>query len=235
MHRLRSTYYGLRPRNRKNTSAPGSFGSKSLRISNAVTSGAFDFTYSSSIPNEAGETTAENGGMSGGTRRQRFVTDFDFISTTPNAEQPELSFSASPDRGNGARMSFVRIFDTPGGLNVEFVDYPTGSAFVTTVIATGLDRAVEHNIRLEMTFVDGPMNDIVEVYIDNDLVHTGTSWEEYFRVNEGGNTRTVDSVLFQNRSGAGEAPATLGQVSWSITSSSIRQMLQLSFLSTVQA
>ena len=32
-----------------------------------------------------------------------------------------------------------------------------------------------------MDFVDGPSNDVVRVYIDGVLVHTGTSWENYYR------------------------------------------------------
>lgn len=82
------------------------FGSQSLRISNAVTSGCFgDQTFSKSLPNEAGETTATNGGMSGGIRKNYYEAKWDFASTVPGAEQPGLSVVASPDRGDGARMS----------------------------------------------------------------------------------------------------------------------------------
>ena len=40
-------------------------------------------------------------------------------------------------------------------------------------------------------------------------MHTGTSWEDYFRFCEGNPTRTVDSVLF--RTAGDPAPATLGK------------------------
>lgn len=195
-----------------------SFGTKSLRMSNAVTSGCFgDQTFSKSLLNEAGETTASNNGMSGGTRQNYFEAQWDFASTVPGAEQSGLSVVASPDRGDGARMSWVQMTDTPTGLEVNFYDYQsgavevgcvTGSNFIFSNVASGLDRTVPHTIKVTMQFVDGPANDVVKVYVDGVLSHTGTSWEDYFRECEVNPTRTVDSILF--RTGGGAAPATLG-------------------------
>ncbi len=186
------------------------FGVQSLRISNAVTSGSFgDQTFSPSLTNEAGETAAENGGLSGGTRQNTFVAEWDFASVVPGVEQPGLAVTVSPDRGDGARMSFIRMKDTATGLAVDFADYQTGGpGFVTTAVASDLDRSVSHNVRLEMDFVDGAANDVVRVYVDGILVHTGTSWEDYFRDFEGNETRTVDSLLFRVSGTA--APATNG-------------------------
>jgi hypothetical protein len=59
-----------------------------------------------------------------------------------------------------------------------------------------------------MLFVDGPGNDVVDVYVDGALRHTGTSWEDYFRDCESNATRTVDSILF--RTGGPPAPSTNG-------------------------
>ena len=54
-----------------NTYGYPTFGCQSLRLSNAVTTGAFgDQTFSFSVPNEAGETESTNGGYSGGTRQR---------------------------------------------------------------------------------------------------------------------------------------------------------------------
>jgi hypothetical protein len=105
--------------------------------------------------------------------------------------------------------------DTPNGLEVNFYDYQagagpgcTGDPFVFTTVAAGLSRAIPHSIRVTMNFVDGPENDVVNVYVDGVLGHTGTSWEDYFRDCEGNPTRTVDSVLFRTAGAA--APATAG-------------------------
>ena len=105
---------------------PG-FGAQSLRMSNAVTSGSFgDWVFSKSLGDEAGETLAQNGGMSGGTRQPHFEAEFDLASVMPNAEQTGLQVSVSPDRGDGARMSYLRFNDMPDGIHVIFADYQDG-------------------------------------------------------------------------------------------------------------
>ncbi len=193
------------------------FEPRALRISNAVTSGSFgDQTFSSSIANEAGETSAANDGMSGGTRQRMFVAEWQFTSAVPGAEQPGLTVTVSPDRGDGARMSYVRMFDAPDGLGVQFIDFQralgnscaSGDNFVAKSIANGLSRSEVHRIRIEMEFLDGPANDVVRVYVNGVLKVTGTSWEDYFRDCEGNPTRTVDSLLFRTAGSA--APATAG-------------------------
>lgn len=199
-----------------NTYGYVSFGGQSLRISNAVTSGCFsDQTFSKSLTNEAGETTADNGGFSGGVRQPHFEAQWDFASTVPGAEQPGLSVVASPDRGDGARMSWIQMADTPSGLEVNFYDVQGTSNpanFVESNVVSGLDRTVPHTIKVTMDFLEGDSNDVVNVYVDGVLRHTGTSWENYYRYDSEANTpgisRTVDSVLF--RTGGTAAPATMG-------------------------
>ena len=205
--------------------APASFSTQSLRISNAVTSGSFgNQTFSKSLVNEAGETSAENGGMSGGVRQSHYEVSFNLASAVPTAQQPGLSMSTSPDRGDGARMSYLRFEDQADGIHVFFDDYrdhaPFGTSgnpavgcgiedeFAETEIAV-VDRATAHNFKIVMDFVDGPRNDIVKVYVDGILSATGTSWEDYFRYCEGNPTRTVDSLLFRTAGPA--APGTFGQ------------------------
>lgn len=208
-----------------NTYGIASFGLKSLRMSNAVTSGCFsDQTFSASLVDEAGETSAQGGGFSGGTRQRHFEAQWDFASTVPGSEQAGLSVVASPDRGDGARMSWIQMADTPAGLAVNVYDYrdehvtggalgdPNGAAanddFFFTTVASGLDRTIVHSIKVSMDFLEGPRNDVVRVWVDGTLRHVDTSWEDYFRYAEGNPTRTVDSILF--RTGGTAAPATAG-------------------------
>ena len=197
------------------TSTVTGFGAQSFRISNAVTSGSFgDQTFSKPTVNDAGEPGAPSAGMSGGTRQPFFETSWSFASATPAAVQPGLAVSASPDRGDGARMSFVRMTDDAGGLGVQFDEYDEDAAggtgdFVEQTVASGLDRTAVHTLDLQMTFVPGRDNDIVKVCVDGTLCVTGGSWEDYFHDNEGPGTRPVDSVLF--RLGGAAAPATLGK------------------------
>ena len=206
-----------------NTYGIAAFGNKSLRVSNAVTSGSFaDQTFSSALSDQAGETTADGGAFASGSIQPHFEASWDFASTVPGAEQPGLAVSASPDRGDGARMSWLQMVDTAGGLQINFSGYRdehvTGGAladvngcsgsdnFFLTPIASGLDRTVVHTIKLTMDFLEGPRNDVVRVWVDGQLKHTDTSWEDYFRYCEGNQTRSVDSILF--RSAGTAAPAT---------------------------
>jgi len=227
-------------------SAPSSFGGQSWRISNAYTSGSFgDMPFSPSLANEAGESMAKNGNgvltFSGGIRQNHFEAQWVFTSADPTGAGTDCSttgvtcsyLSMAPDRGDGARMSYIRLEDEYSGLRVFFDDYqdkypygsygsPTtaamgcgaGDDFVETMVASGLDRSKAHIVKLTIDFVDGPRNDVVKVYVDGTLRHTGTSWEDYFRwcTESGGGTgttasdqsRTVDSMIFTVRGGQGE-------------------------------
>ncbi len=200
-----------------NTTGPSSFGLKALRISNAVTSGAFgDQIFSAPLANAVGENSATTGGFSEGTRGNHFEMSFDFASAIPNFEQPGLAVTLSPDRGDGSRMSYLKLADTPTGIDVIFYDVQGTSNpanFVETVVATGLDRAAAHNVRLTLDTYNGPSDDVVKVYINGDLVHTGTSWENYYRFDSEASAeqtpRIVNSVLFR-MSGAAAA-GTMGK------------------------
>jgi hypothetical protein len=199
------------------------FGSQSLRISNAVTSGCFgDQAFSKSLTDEAGETSAQGGGLSGGTRQPHFEAQFS-LATTESTLQPGLSMSVSPDRGDGARMSYLRFVDQADGVHVFFDDYKDNAPFgnlvgdsagcnaeddFTEVDIATLTRGSAHTVKFAVDFVDGPRNDVVKIYLDGLLKATGTSWEDYFRYCEGNETRTVDSLLFRTAGTA--APATSG-------------------------
>jgi hypothetical protein len=187
------------------------YGAKSLRVSNDVVSQSFsDHTFSKSVANEAGEVDAANAGFSGGIRLGHFEAEWDFTSVLASYE-PGLKMDFSPDRGDGARMSLVSLADTIPGLTLTFTDYQSGRFapgcsdlnFVTTNLGSPtviiLDRfPVVHTLRITMDLLPGPSNDVVKVFVNGELVHTGTSWEDYFRQCEPGATsRTVDSILFR--------------------------------------
>ncbi len=188
-----------------------SFGGKSLRISNAITCGSYnDQTFSPSLADEAGEVSASTSTYSGGIRQPYFEAQWDFASIVPGSEQPGLSVVASPDRGDPMRMSWVQMADTPTGLQLNFEDYQHSLLnFVLTPIATSLDRTVSHTVKLTMQYIAGAENDVVRVYLDGVLIHTGTSWEDYYRDFAGGIPHPVDSMMFREAGTA--APINLGK------------------------
>jgi hypothetical protein len=191
------------------------FGSQALRISNVVTSGSFgDQTFSPGLADEAGESGASNGDvvpLSGGLRQPHFAASF-LIGTTQATQQcplcpTPLKMTVSPDRGDGARMSFLRFEDQADGVHVFFVDVvdkgPVGTTatFRTSEIAT-LSRTTRHLIQFSIEFKDGAANDTVKIYIDSKLVKTGTTWEDYYRYDpgqagQGNQVPTVDKLLFR--------------------------------------
>lgn len=192
-----------------------SFAAQSLRMSNAVTSGCFgDQTFSKPVPVGAGETTAQDlTGSTSSARQTSFEAEWSFASTVPGAEQPGLSVVASPDRGDGARMSWIQMTDTPAGLEVNFYDYQQAVGdFVFTNVIGALSRTVPHTIKVVMEFIEGPANDVVKVFVDGAQLHTGTSWEDYFRDQEGNPTRTVNRILFRTSGAAVAATANNGFV-----------------------
>jgi len=185
------------------------FGSTSLRISNAVTSGCFDFTYAPRIAGSVGEADATFGSFPVTPKMKHFEMQFD-IKSVLTTHQPDLFMSVSPDRGDGSRMSYLgfRDVNTPngGGIKVNFYEV-TGSTpgpanFVESEIAL-LDRTKSHRIRLTMDVKNGPSNDVVKVYIDCKLVKKGTSWENYYRYDPESvaeqSPRVTNTVLFITR------------------------------------
>lgn len=192
--------------------APPSFGTKSFRMSNAVVSGCFDDAFSPRTTNAAGETTADPGTFPPGTLEPFFDASFTVASFTGKL-QPGLKVQVSPDRGDGARMSYVGFEHVAGGIDFTFYDVqgvtPPAVApclgcanFVQTDLGT-FDATVPHTVRITMQFNDGPSNDVVQVFIDGNLVHTGGSWEDYYTMDTESSptppmvSRTVDSLLFR--------------------------------------
>ncbi|HTR18870.1 MAG TPA: SdrD B-like domain-containing protein [Candidatus Paceibacterota bacterium] len=197
--------------------APASFATQSLRISNAVTSGSFgDQTFAPPLTNAAGESNADLGGFPSGPLQAHFESQFD-IYAIPDSIGDVMS--VSPDRGDGARMSYLRFDSEADGIHVYFDDVtdPTHSnnedTFNESQIAL-LSSGVPHTVKFSMDFYDGPDNDVVNIYIDDHLMATGTSWEDYYLYDSESNpgfsndhSRAVRTMLF--RAGGAAVPANL--------------------------
>lgn len=198
------------------TGAPAAFGTKSFRISNAVTSGCFgDQAFAPAVTTPAGESGADNGSFGAATPIPHFDAAFD-IAALPESTGDTLS--VSPDRGDGARMSYLSFANTGSGIDVTFYDVEGTSNpanFVPTDLGT-LDASVPHHIEFSMDMLDGPSNDVVKIYIDGVLVHTGTSWENYYRFDPESNPSlnpnyvpTVRTLIF--RAAGAAVPANAGK------------------------
>lgn len=190
----------------------GELGARALRISNGVTSGGFgNQLQTPSLLDEAGEASAESLGLSGGSRQSRLSGSFTFASAT-RTYQAGLGVSLSPDRGDGARMSWFRVTDQPSGLQVEVGYYDvTVHDFGYEVVASGLSRDEVHTLDFTLDLVDGPDNDVLWVSVGGECGSWATSgsWEDYHRDYSIGNpTKTVDSLLI--RVGGAAVPSVTG-------------------------
>jgi hypothetical protein len=192
--------------------------------------------FSPSLDNQAGESGAQPSLYSSGDPQNQFDAQWSFTSAAPLSAESDSYVSTSPDRGDGARMSYIRLEDHPDGIEVWFSDYrdhaPYGAygtpataqqgcgtedEFTDIKVAT-VSRNQAHSVKLSIGFIDGPRNDIVRVYVDDHLRYTGTTWEDYYRwcTESGGGTglqandrsRFVDSLLF--RVGGAPHPANVG-------------------------
>jgi hypothetical protein len=150
------------------------FGDQALRLSDSVTSGSFgDQTFSPGLTQPAGEA-----GLS------HFTATFK-IGTTSANEQAGLHMSVSPDDGNGGRMSYLRFEDQADGVHVFFDDAtdpgPVGTVanFSDTDIFT-LTHTSSHTVTFDIGFRTNAA-DLVNIYIDGSLKHSGTTWEDYYR------------------------------------------------------
>jgi uncharacterized repeat protein (TIGR01451 family) len=163
-----------------NGGAPPAFGGQSLRLSNGYNqfeAGPAEFhfqTYSKPTADAAGENQADT----------EYTAQFSFISTMPMAQQPGLYVSISPDEGEGGRMSYIGLEDTPDGIHVDFYDTPEPDGeFVGYELATPpLPRDVPHTIKFWIKLNPGPDNDLVRIYIDgHDSGQCFTTWENFYR------------------------------------------------------
>ena len=184
------------------TSVPG-FGDQSLQISDATTSGSFgDQTFAPGLTQPASDTS-----------NPYFTASFS-IDTATASPSDGLHMSVSPDNGQGGRMSYLRFqYQTSDGkVHVFFDDSnqsslctPAGCAnFSDTDIAQFAPNTV-HTFTFAIHLVPGvnsnrSPNDVVNIYEDGALIHTGTTWEGYYRYDpESGPTTPppISTLLFR--------------------------------------
>ena len=154
---------------------------QALRISNAVTTGAFgDQAFSPGLTKPAGETASKHFEASFNIA----TTSNDLQQTTHDAEgillptPKPLAISVSPDNGQGARISYPRFEDQADGVHVYFDGTTATGDFTEKDIAT-LNRASAHSVRFQINFKRGA--DDVKVFIDGKRLISDTTWENYYR------------------------------------------------------
>jgi hypothetical protein len=152
----------------------------------------------------AGETGAQNDAGRGSVSTNVFHGSFDFRSVT-GAPQENLAISvtgASFDQ----RHAFVRILDDgANGFDLTFFD-TVGDDFNGETFDLDLSYDDWHTIDIEATFNDGLAsgafgdddavgNDLVRIFVNDTLIHTGTSWESFYAAVQD-HPESIDSLQF---------------------------------------
>ena len=128
---------GMTRRLSLNSGAPAAFGQQSLRMSNLYANGEYFYqTYSKPV-----SSTSRRG-----LRPIRSTSASSRSSPRSPTYQPELFLSVSPDPGDGSRMSWVALADTPAGIHV-FVSYTPDDGWQVRALQRCSAQTVRCHIR----------------------------------------------------------------------------------------
>jgi len=151
-------------------------GSHSWHFSQAIASGSYgDQPFSPPLAHTSGESTIPGVGSNYFGASMLFKPLADSVIGE--------GITVSMDRGDGARGNYMRI-ESLGGNTWQLYAYDYNSTtqdFDKHVLATNLNAGDVHKLSFDQTFVNGPNNDVWNVYLDNNLLYTGRGWEDYFR------------------------------------------------------
>jgi hypothetical protein len=166
-------------------------GNKVWRVSNAVTCGSFGDQPFAPRPGGSPTDSVNDpvnsdplffaGETSTGAAFNRFFGQFSFRSAT-GVPQPRLRITVSIDNGEGGRQSFIALRDSGSGIAIDTFDVDRNGGFIGPItIASGLSYTRWHTVKMQAHFKNGSNNDTVEYRVNGKLVHTGQSWEQFYR------------------------------------------------------
>lgn len=137
---------------------------------------------------------------------------FMFRSAT-GAAQPGLQVNLTPwGRQSDTRGYSLTIIDpipaagaTSTGYELRVTELLANGTFpaASTTIATGISYTDLHKLELVVDYVDGVTtdssgdtfgNDVVSIYLNDSLIHTGTTWECFWRTNPGGTVGRIQAA-----------------------------------------
>ena len=154
-------------------------GNHVFRMSSDPASGDFGGPYSPDIGAGAGESTTS---ADGNVHVIKFVVKP--VSETADNSRLEVDFGnvAGTDRNN-----FMVIENYAGGVRIAVTEPEASGNFVSTGLAPNdyrtlidhLSTTEFHQIELRLTYVDGPNNDLIEVFVDGAKVGETSTFENY--------------------------------------------------------
>jgi hypothetical protein len=183
-------------------------GNQALRLSNRTTSGSFGDQLFAPRPGGTAMTPANPtngnpaffaGEPSTGATHRRFYAEFDIRSVLTSTD-PGARITVSADNGQGARQSFLAFRDTGSNIAIDTSNVTAAGGFDPSITIGSINYGDWRKIGVEVLFLAGPLNDIVNYYVDGVLVHTQPSWEQFYAVNQPldhPNGAPVQTLLFR--------------------------------------
>jgi hypothetical protein len=155
-------------------------GNHVFHISSNPSSSDFGGPYSPSLSASAGEseTTAQFDS-------QLIGFQFKPVNATPDGSRIEVDFAipGATDRNN---FMVVESFGSTG-IRIATAEPDAAGNFSPAgvapndwrQIASNIDPTVWHSLQLRLTYINGPNNDLINIYLDGNLVGTTTTFENY--------------------------------------------------------
>jgi Ca2+-binding RTX toxin-like protein len=151
------------------------------RIANDPSNGGFGGPYTPELSVKAGELSA-----GADTNRIAYTLNFKPASETPDGSRVEIDFAnaAGTDRQNFMALEFTAdglrlVVNEPTMTKDEWSENTFAFDTGNRMLADNIDPSIWHNVQVVLTANDGPHNDVVEIYLDGNLVGTSTSFENY--------------------------------------------------------
>lgn len=175
---------------------------KVWRMSTSVSSGPLGQSpHSPRNSDIAGESPSLPNDACGPSTTQSYYAEFEFNAAT-GAAQSGMRMLISANSSD-TRQATIELKDSGSGFDVGYYSTGDGCTFPFTEVATGLSYDW-HRIGVEIQFNPGLAsgtvgsagaegNDVVNVYVDNVLSATSTTWESCV------GARVVDQILFETR------------------------------------
>jgi len=183
----------------ENIGASAYAGQNVWKLSNKVISTAYSSQPLSPMLSEsAGESTVRS---AGGGDAMEVVFWMRPVSSVADGSAITISLSEV----NADRQTYFRIennLDVNGGYQIRVIDYydvhNTGN-FRTFVVSTTMSQTAWIKVRMVMESPDGGTNDTYKIYLNDQLVGTYSTWEDYHTWLLGGNSTTtaVNRLMFR--------------------------------------
>jgi hypothetical protein len=163
------------------------------RVSNAVVAGSFGDQPFAPRPGGIPADTVNDpdnsnpavfaGEPSTGAANTRFFASFDIKTAVPTT-QAGARITVSPDNGSGARMGFLAFRDTGSDIIIETSDPNATGGFSASQGIGTFAYGSWNTIGIELVANVGTFNDVVNYFLNGTLIHTASSWEAFYAVNQ---------------------------------------------------